>query len=88
MYDLTKRSTFDNLQFWIKELKANAEPDIVIIIIGNKLDLCQEDNDLRKVTTEEGEHFAKRQKAPFMETSAIKNINVEIAFKNLMQGID
>ena len=85
VYDVTKRSTFDNVVRWIKELKANAEPDIVVMIVGNKVDLCTEDPSLRKVTKEEGEKLASSQKAMFEETSAVQNINVKSAFEALME---
>ena len=26
---------------WIEEVKEHAEPDIVIMLVGNKLDLCE-----------------------------------------------
>ena len=82
---MTKRSTFDNLGLWLKELKANAEPDITIMIVGNKVDLCSKDPSMRKVTHEEGEKLASAQRAMFEETSAVENINVRPAFENLMQ---
>ena len=87
MYDVTKRSSFDNVIKWLKELKANAEPDIAIIIVGNKVDLCESDTSTRKVTREEGEMLAESQKAMFEETSAVTNINVKSVFDTLMQSI-
>ena len=27
---------------WIEEVKEHAEPDIVIMLVGNKLDLCEQ----------------------------------------------
>ncbi len=85
VYDITKRQTFENVVKWIKELKANAEPDIVVMIVGNKVDICDEDPSARKVTREEGEKLAASQKALFEETSAIQNINVKAAFETLME---
>ncbi len=85
VYDMTKRSTFENLTDWIKELKANAEPDLVMVLVGNKLDLCLKDPSMRKVTREEGQKLAEAQKALFEETSAVENINVKEVFENLMQ---
>ena len=38
---------------WLKELKTNANPDIKIFLIGNKIDLA----DQRQVTTEEAKKF-------------------------------
>jgi Ras-related protein Rab-11A len=51
VYDITKRNTFENVDRWLEEFKKNCDPDISIILIGNKCDL---END-REVTVEEGQ---------------------------------
>ena len=38
----------------MQELKSNAEPDLVIMLVGNKFDLAQNDPSLRKVDKEDG----------------------------------
>jgi small GTP-binding protein len=38
VYDITRRHTFDHVDRWLSELKANADSDVSIIIIGNKSD--------------------------------------------------
>ena len=39
VYDLTKAKTFDNIGKWLTELRENADPDITIMLLGNKLDM-------------------------------------------------
>ena len=39
VYDITNKKTFKNIDKWIVELKANGNQDILVILIGNKLDL-------------------------------------------------
>ena len=58
-------------------MKENGNPDMVIMLIGNKADLA---DTKRRVTTEEGERFAKENGLIFMETSAKTAFNVEEAF--------
>ena len=87
MYDVTKRATFDNIVHWIKELKASAEPNIIVMLVGNKIDLCAEDTTLRQVTKEEGEKLAKQYNMLFEETSATEDTNVKSAFENLLLSI-
>ncbi len=84
VYDVTKRSSFESVVRWLKELKANAEPDVAIMIVGNKVDLCTTDPTARQVTKEEGEKLAASQKTMFEETSATQNINVKSTFETLM----
>jgi len=61
---------------WLEEVRQNGNPDIMVMLIGNKADL----DSRRQVSTEEGERFAKENGLIFLETSAKTNFNVEQAF--------
>ncbi len=87
VYDVTKRPTFENVVKWLKELKANAEPDIIVMLVGNKIDLCGDNPQAREVSQEEAQQLADEHKAHFEETSATRNINVKDTFQFLMQSI-
>ena len=76
VYDITNKKTFKNIDKWILELKANGSEDILIILIGNKLDL--EKN--REVNTEEVKKKAEELDIPYFETSALNGSNIEHAF--------
>lgn len=89
VYDITNRDTFDSVDKWIPELRTNGDENITILLIGNKCDL-EED---RKVTIEEGQEKAKlhsntkfNSDIAFMETSAYRAINVDTAFKIMIEG--
>jgi len=43
VYDLTKPSSLVKARHWVAELQRQASPGIVIALVGNKLDLCDED---------------------------------------------
>lgn len=77
VYDITRRDTFTHVENWLHEVKENGNPDMVIMLIGNKADLSESK---RRVSTEEGERFAKENGLIFMETSAKTSYNVEEAF--------
>jgi len=67
VYDITRAETFENAKtVWLGELKQNADPDVVTILVGNKKDLSAE----REVSTEMGIAFAAEANFSFMETSA------------------
>ena len=38
VYDVTQRETFEELDSWIENLMNKAEPDIQVILVGNKID--------------------------------------------------
>lgn len=87
VYDITNEKSFHAAKTWMEELREHAEPDIVIMLVGNKVDLCEKKPEARKITTAEGESVAKANKMLFEETSAFTVIRVKEAFENLLQAI-
>ena len=81
VYDITKMKTFNNLDKWITELKANGNEDIYIILVGNKLDL--EKN--REVMTNDVKRKAEELKVGYFETSALDGSNIEHAFDVIVE---
>ena len=43
VYDITNYESFKNVRFWLDNLLSQAEQDIQIMLVGNKLDLVEED---------------------------------------------
>jgi Ras-related protein Rab-5C len=41
VYDVTKASSLEKAKSWVKELQRQANPNIVIALAGNKIDLVQ-----------------------------------------------
>ncbi|ORX56228.1 ras-related protein rab-2B-like protein [Hesseltinella vesiculosa] len=83
VYDITRRETFEHLPTWLKDIRDHANPDTVIMLIGNKSDL----DGKRQVTKEEGERFAKENNLFFLEASAKSADNVEEAFVRTTETI-
>ncbi|SPQ27300.1 e17410f9-db92-444d-8676-83bce3204107 [Thermothielavioides terrestris] len=40
VFDLTRKSTFQHATDWLNDLRQIAEPDIVVVLVGNKADLA------------------------------------------------
>lgn len=83
VYDIAKNVTFKNVERWLTELRENAAPNIVIMLVGNKSDLRH----LREVPTETAKEFAEKNSLSFIETSALESTNVELAFQNILTEI-
>ena len=81
VYDITQKTTFENISKWMTEIKEKSSKDMKVMIIGNKTDLKDE----RQVTTEEASLKAQDLGAPIMETSALDASNVKEAFYDLMK---
>lgn len=83
VYDMSKRGTYENVSRWLKELRDHADPNIVIMLVGNKKDLRH----MRAVSTEEAKDFSKSNNLFFIETSALLDSNVTEAFTTILQDI-
>lgn len=83
VYDVTRKATFENAARWLKELRDHTDPNIVVMLIGNKSDLRH----LVAVSTEEGKAFAEHEGLFFMETSALEATNVDQAFTEVLTQI-
>ena len=74
MYDLTRLESFENLKDWLKEVRQNSDPDTTIYLVGNQLDLAEEE---REVQAEVAEAWAKENNLDgFSEASAKTAENV------------
>jgi small GTP-binding protein len=63
MYDITKRESFENIGNWLDSIKESLGEDekYLIVVLGNKLDLANENPESRTVTTEEAENLCKER---------------------------
>lgn len=62
---MTNRETFEKCQQWVSELHEKALPEILITIVGNKIDL-----EGHQVTREEAEAYCKKLNLQYYEVSA------------------
>jgi len=80
VYDVSKLSTYEHVAQWLKELREQGDPGLIILLVGNKSDLVEQ----RAVTTEEGRTFAEENGMKFIETSAMNASNVDDAFTTIL----
>lgn len=83
VYDITRNNTFESVKKWLHELREFGNPDMVIVLVGNKSDLSES----RQVVVEDAHTLAQLEGLCFMETSAKQNLNVEEAFLNMINKI-
>ncbi|KAF9448300.1 ras-domain-containing protein [Macrolepiota fuliginosa MF-IS2] len=91
VYDVTNRKSFVNTKSWLADVREHADPHLTCILVGNKVDLCDETQDApakpRQVSTEEAASFAQQEGILFVEASAKSGVNVELAFVEAAQDI-
>lgn len=70
-YAVDDLASFNGINGWVKQIRAHAASDVVIILVGNKRD------SKREVTHEQGEKLAREIGVPFFETSAKSSEGIE-----------
>jgi len=88
VYDLTSRESYNHMVSWLNDARNLSNPDIVIILVGNKADLDED----REVTFLEASRFAQENEMMFLETSALSGTGVQEIFlkcgRNILSKIE
>ena len=84
VYNITNKESFKTIDFWYEDLKNNAPKNILIMLIGNKSDIRNEES----VTWSEGKNYMDLHKfSCFYEVSAKNGNNVELAFSEFARKL-
>ena len=85
VYDITRKDSFSELDFWINSVKEELNNDEAIIgIVGNKTDLFTK-TEVEKI---DGENYAQKINGYFSETSAKENPEgFEMFVKTLLENL-
>ncbi|MFX0082449.1 MAG: Rab family GTPase [Candidatus Hodarchaeota archaeon] len=79
VYDVTRSSSFSNINNWYSTAVKYGLSGIPRILIGNKIDLKEE----KKIILPMAEHLSQKLNAPFFETSALTGENVSEIFHKI-----
>jgi small GTP-binding protein len=74
VYDITRKDSFDKIEYWMNFARAHAPEDCAFVIVGNKSDLVDE----REVSMQTGCALQESLKAVgLFETSAFTGVGIE-----------
>ena len=83
VYDITNAPTLNRAKAWVKELQRQGNPNIVIVLAGNKSDLAAQ----REVDNKEVKAYANENNLMFIETSAKTNHNITELFEQIAKKL-
>jgi small GTP-binding protein len=84
VYAIDDRASFEEVEVFHRDLvRTKGTNSVPTVICGNKCDLEEK----RVVSKTEGEELATKLSATFFETSALANINIENAFKDVVKQV-
>lgn len=87
VYDITNKTSFENTNKWIDDVRAERGQEVIIMLVGNKTDL----EERRQVTVDEAQEKATQLNVMYIETSAKAGNNIKALFKKLatvLPGMD
>ena len=84
VYDVTNKQSFENIQNWLEDVHNQSPKTVLIVLIGNKIDL----EDKRVISFDEGKELALKNGIIFMETSAKTGEGVNEVFNYTAQEIE
>ncbi|KAL4225761.1 Calcium release activated channel regulator [Mactra antiquata] len=82
MYDVTSETSFTNVRNWMTSVKEGVSDDAVLVLLGNKNDLVEDDSD-KAVKVKDGSRLADEYGTLFYETSACNGDNVNESMEGL-----
>jgi len=83
VFDITDEDSFENVKYWVNELRESQSGPAVIAIVGNKLDL----EDKRKVNRIQAENYANSCDCIYKEASARTGINIRDIFTAVAERV-
>ena len=87
VYDITNLESYYNARNWIKLIQNKSGKDIIISLVGTKLDLVENGNsENREVERDVAEQFCQQMGIQFNETST-SNRTSKIAFERLVKKV-
>jgi len=84
-FDLTSYETFQSLPRWVAKVTAEADPDCVIVLVGNKCDVLESNPSSRQVDSHDARRYAASINAEYFEVSAKNGTNVSKAFQKVIE---
>ncbi|CEM04485.1 unnamed protein product [Vitrella brassicaformis CCMP3155] len=82
VYDQSNRQSFERAQTWVKQLQLSGNPNIVIALAANKMDLPE-----RATSLEQARQYADDNGLLFIETSAKTGQNIQQLFSMLARRL-
>jgi Ras-related protein Rab-1A len=83
VYDITDECSFNNIGKWLQEIQRYAQPNVIKLLVGNKID----NEEKRVIPFAKASHCASQFNMHFFETSAKTNANIDAIFLKLSQLI-
>lgn len=88
VYDITQADSLEKAQSWVHELKNKVDDNnLVIYLVGNKVDLTKDDEEKRVVDRDVAEKYAEENGLLFNEVSAKTGEGIQQIFQTIGENL-
>jgi len=86
VFDITREDSFNKMCDWVRELQINLAEEIILVVVGNKIDLGE---NCRKVSKATAEEYARSIGAlKYIEASAKTGEGIQETFLHIAQKLN
>lgn len=85
MYDVSEKRSYLNVRNWMSTIADSASENVVVLLVGNKIDLRTNDNMSTCVPSDEGKRLAAEYEILFLETSVKTGLNLMSSIGKLIK---
>ena len=82
-FDITRKETLESAKIWIKELNEALKFNVLIVLVGNKSDLIEN----QKITYEVANNYATEIGCKLIFVSAKENVNTTKIFDHIAKKL-
>ena len=86
IYDISNLESYQNIDYWIQEIKRFNKDDIYILLVGNKSDL-RNNQDIELISFQTINQLIQNINIDYIETSAKLNVNIDYIFDNIINKL-
>jgi GTPase SAR1 family protein len=88
VYDITDRQSYDHISDWMNTLQLTSGDDVIRYLVGNKLDLIENQENTALVGKSEAINFCRLHNLDGVaECSALNNINIDNMFMSMCTSL-
>lgn len=87
VYDITNRASFEQVKYWWEQVQEHGDPRTPLVILGNKVDLVDENMSSLRIPKSEEDELASELGVRIMSVSAKTGEGVEEAFLSLLAWV-
>lgn len=87
VFDLRNLKSFEEMSHWLAKIAKECRPEVRLMMLGNKLDLVDDNPFCRKIASQTAVEFSERRGIEYHETSVLRQEALHDVIDDFLEGI-